>query len=222
MSDAERVAATPGAEALDIIVAHPARVYDAWLGGKDHFTADRQAGRPGRQDNPEIMPSVRANRAFLARAVRYLVREAGVHQFLDLGTGLPSAEQRPRGRPGRRPRRPRGLRRQRPDRPRHARALLTGTPGTAPYIDADIRDVREHPGQAHDTLDFTKPIGVMPLMILQFVPDADDPYALVRRFMPAVPSGKLPSSPALRRTKAPSASRPRRGRPATTRWSPRL
>src|SRR3954454_20707951 len=87
---------TSGTEArglaeLDISVAHPARVYDAWLGGKDHFAADRAAAQQVATTNPGIVPSVRSNRAFLVRVVRHLVEEAGIRQFLDLGTGLPSA-----------------------------------------------------------------------------------------------------------------------------------
>jgi hypothetical protein len=189
VSDAERLAATPGAEALDINVAHPARVYDAWLGGKDHFAADRQAAEQVVRTNPGIMPSVRANRGFLVRVVRHLVREAGVHQFLDLGTGLPSANN------------VHEVAQAADSDARvvyvdndpivlvHARALLTGTPGTVAYIDADIRDAETILDKAHDTLDFSKPIAVMLLMTLQFVPDADDPHALVKKFIAAVPSG---------------------------------
>src|SRR5690242_15872094 len=77
---------------LDTSVAHPARVYDYWLGGKDNFAADREAAEQVIAANPNVLPGVRANRAFLGRAVRYLAREAGVRQFLDLGTGLPTAQ----------------------------------------------------------------------------------------------------------------------------------
>ncbi len=189
VSDAERLAATPGAEALDINVAHPARVYDAWLGGKDHFAADRQAAEQVVRTNPGIMPSVRANRGFLVRVVRHLVREAGVHQFLDLGTGLPSANNVHEVAQAADP----GARVVYVDNDPivlvHARALLTGTPGTVSYIDADIRDAETILDKARDTLDFSKPIAVMLLMTLQFVPDADDPHALVKKFMAAVPSG---------------------------------
>jgi hypothetical protein len=189
VSDAERLAATPGTEALDISVAHPARVYDVWLGGKDHFAADRRAAEHVIRANPDIVPGVRANRAFLARVVRYLVREAGITQFLDLGTGLPSANNVHEVA-------------QSIDRTArvvyvdndpivlvHARALLTGTPGTIAYIDADIRDVDTILDKAGDTLDLTRPVAVMLLMTLHFIPDNDDPYALVHRFMDAVPSG---------------------------------
>jgi len=77
---------------LDTGVAHPARVYDYWLGGKDHFAVDREAAEQVIAANPAVLPGVRANRAFLGRAVRYLAGEAGIRQFLDLGTGLPTAQ----------------------------------------------------------------------------------------------------------------------------------
>jgi hypothetical protein len=76
---------------FDTTVAHPARVYNYWLGGKDNFEADRQAAERALAGGAKILPGVRANRAFLRRAVRYLVAEAGIRQFLDIGTGLPSA-----------------------------------------------------------------------------------------------------------------------------------
>ena len=189
VSDAERLAATPGTEALDISVAHPARVYDVWLGGKDHFAADRAAAEHVLRANPGIMPGVRANRAFLARVVRYLARDAGVTQFLDLGTGLPSANNvhevaqsiDPAARVVYVDNDPIVL--------VHARALLTGTPGTVAYIDADVRNADMILDKARDTLDFTRPVAVMVVMTLQFIPEEDDPYGLVHRFMDAVPSG---------------------------------
>ncbi len=76
---------------FDVSVAHPARVYNYWLGGKDHFAVNRETGDRAIAASPGVLPSVRANRAFLGKAVRYLAAEAGIRQFLDLGTGLPSA-----------------------------------------------------------------------------------------------------------------------------------
>ena len=189
MSDAERVAATPGTEALDISVAHPARVYDAWLGGKDHFAADRAAAEQVVRTNPAILSGVQANRAFLARAVRYLVREAGVTQFLDLGTGLPSANNVHEVAQAAAPEAKVVYVDNDPIVLVHARALLTGTPGTVAYIDADIRDAEMILDKARDTLDLHRPVAVMLLMTLQFIPDEDDPVGLVRRFMDPVPSG---------------------------------
>jgi S-adenosyl methyltransferase len=189
VSDAERLAATPGTEVLDISVAHPARVYDVWLGGKDHFAADRAAAEHVLRANPGILPGVRANRAFLARVVRYLVRDAGITQFLDLGTGLPSANNvhevaqsiDPAARVVYVDNDPIVL--------VHARALLTGTPGTVAYIDGDVRNADMILDKARDTLDFTRPVAVMLVMTLQLIPDEDDPYGLVHHFMDAVPSG---------------------------------
>ena len=87
-------AGDPGPEGvtLDTSVAHPARVYDYWLGGTDNFAADREAAEQVIAANPTVLAGVRANRAFLGRAVRYLAAEAGIRQFLDLGTGLPTAQ----------------------------------------------------------------------------------------------------------------------------------
>jgi S-adenosyl methyltransferase len=189
VSDAERVAATPGTEALDISVAHPARVYDAWLGGKDHFAADRAAAEQVVRTNPAILSGVQANRAFLARAVRYLVREAGVTQFLDLGTGLPSANNVHEVAQAAAPEAKVVYVDNDPIVLVHARALLTGTPGTVAYIDADIRDAEMILDKARDTLDLHRPVAVMLLMTLQFIPDADDPAGVVGTFMDAVPSG---------------------------------
>lgn len=76
---------------IDTSVPHVARVYDYWLGGKNHFAADRETGDEAIRAYPDMRSSVRANRAFLRRSVRYLTEEAGIRQFLDVGTGLPSA-----------------------------------------------------------------------------------------------------------------------------------
>jgi len=188
LSDAERLAATPGTEVLDISVAHPARVYDAWLGGKDHFQADRAAAAAVMKANPAIMPGVKGNRAFLGRLVRHLSM-AGVTQFLDLGTGLPSANNVHEVAQGLNPSARVVYVDNDPIVLVHARALLTGTRGTVAYIDADIRDAGAILDKARDTLDFTRPVAVMLLMTVQFIPDRYDPYGIVRTFMDAVPSG---------------------------------
>ncbi|MGZ4612349.1 MAG: SAM-dependent methyltransferase [Kineosporiaceae bacterium] len=174
---------------FDTSVAHPARVYDVWLGGKDHFAADRVAAERVRATNPGIVPGVRTNRAFLARVVRYLAADVGIRQFLDLGTGLPSANNvhevaqsvAPDARVVYVDFDPIVL--------AHARALLTGTPGTVAYIEADLRDPEAIFEKARDTLDLGRPVAVMLLMTLQFVLDDQDPYGLVRNYLDAVPSG---------------------------------
>jgi hypothetical protein len=170
-------------------VPHPARVYNYWLGGKDNFAADREAGDQALAAGAKILPGVRANRAFLRRAVRYLVAEKGIRQFLDIGTGLPSAgnthevaqEVASESRVVYVDNDPIVL--------AHARALLRSATGSVAYIDADARDTEKILGEAARTLDFSQPVAVMFLMILQYIPDPDDPWRIVREFLDAVPSG---------------------------------
>ena len=126
---------------VDTSVAHPARVYDYWLGGKDNFPADRAAGDAAVEANPDILPGVRANRRFLARAVHYLAGEAGIRQFLDLGTGLPSASNTHKVAQAEASDTRIVYVDNDPIVHAHARALLTSTEeGATAYIDADIRD----------------------------------------------------------------------------------
>jgi len=175
---------------LDTGVAHPARVYDYWLGGKDNFTADREAAEQVIAANPNVLPGVRANRAFLHRAVSYLGREAGTRQFLDLGAGLPTArnthEVAQESVLGARvvyvDNDPMVL--------AHARALLRGAAeGTTAYVPADIRDTDKVLEIAAETLDFTEPVAVMALMVLQYIPDDDDPWGIVSRLLSQLPAG---------------------------------
>jgi hypothetical protein len=174
---------------FDTSVAHPARVYDYWLGGKDNFAADREAGERVIAAQPAILVGVRANRAFLGRAVRYLATEAGIEQFLDLGTGIPTANNThevaqavlPSARVVYVDNDPIVL--------AHARALLTSTRGPTSYINADVRDTSAILKTAGRTLDFDQPVAVMLLMIMHLIPDSDDPYGIVRRLLDAVPSG---------------------------------
>ena len=182
--------AAPAPCEIDVSVAHPARVYDYWLGGKDNFAADRAAAQAGLEAFPDVVKSVRANRAFLGRAVRYLAAEVGIRQFLDIGTGLPSANNThevaqdvaPEARVVYVDNDPIVL--------LHAQALLTGTDqGQTDYIDADLRDTGKILQEAERTLDFTQPIAVMLLGILHFIPDSDDPYGIAAQLMAAVPPG---------------------------------
>ena len=175
---------------IDTSVAHPARVYDYWLGGKDNFTADRDAGDGVLAATPGLRERVRANRAFLVRAVRYLAAEAGIRQFLDIGTGIPSAnnthEVAQQTAPGSRivyvDNDPIVL--------THARALLAGGPmGSIQYIDGDVRDVASITRAAARTLDFTQPTALLLLGILHLIQDAEGPYEIVARLMDALPSG---------------------------------
>ena len=175
---------------IDTSVASIARIYDYWLGGKDNFKADRDAAEQMIQQYPDIVTGVRKNRAFLGRAVHYLAAEAGIRQFLDIGTGLPSSnnthEVAQRAAPDARivyvDNDPIVL--------SHAQALLTSTPeGACAYVDADIRDTGKILKDAANLLDFSRPVAVCLIMILQFVPDEDDPVSIVRALVDAIPSG---------------------------------
>jgi S-adenosyl methyltransferase len=185
---------------LDTSVAHPARVYDYWLGGKDNFAADREAAEQVIAANPNVLPGVRANRAFLGRAVRYLAGEAGIRQFLDLGTGLPTAENTHQVAQATAPDARVVYADNDPMVLTYARALLTSTPeGATAYLQADIRDTDNVLAGAAETLDFSKPVAVMALMILQYVPDDDDPWDIVRRLLdPLAPGSYLTVSDTVR------------------------
>src|SRR5271166_2900423 len=168
-------AAEKGARTLDARHAHSARVYNYWLGGKDNYAADREAAEQAIAANPGIVTDVRANRAFLVRAVRFMASECGIRQFLDIGTGLPTAgnthevaqEAAPDARIVYVDNDPIVL--------AHARALLTSTPeGTTSYLDADLRDTAAILQAAQHTLDFGEPIALMLLIILHMIPDSDD------------------------------------------------
>jgi O-methyltransferase involved in polyketide biosynthesis len=181
-----------GIQGFDATVAHPARVYDYWLGGKDNFEADRIAGEATIAAYPAIRASARANRAFLARTVRHLAAEEGIGQFLDLGTGLPTASNThevaqsvaAESRIVYVDNDPLVL--------SHARALLTSSPeGVTAYLDADLREVDHILRMAADTLDFSQPIAVMLLAILHYIPDLDEAQQIVARLMAAVPSGSF-------------------------------
>jgi S-adenosyl methyltransferase len=178
---------TPG---LDTGHAHSARVYNYWLGGKDNFAADREAAKQAIAANPGIVADVRANRAFLARAVHHLTAGCGVRQFLDIGTGLPTArnthevaqEAAPDTRVVYVDNDPIVL--------AHARALLTGArAGATAYLDADLRDTGTILAQARRTLDFSQPVALMLLIILHLIPDHEDPLGIVARLTGALPSG---------------------------------
>jgi O-methyltransferase involved in polyketide biosynthesis len=171
-------------------VAHPARIYNYWLGGKDNFAADRAAAEQAIAVDRNILLGVRANRAFLRRAVQYLAGEAGIRQFIDIGTGLPTAENTHEVAQAISP----DCRVIYVDNDPivlvHARALLTGTPeGTTTYIEADARDPARILAQAAETLDLTRPVAVMALTILQYIPDSDAPHQVVSQLMDAMAPG---------------------------------
>jgi hypothetical protein len=175
---------------FDTARAHQARIYDYVLGGKDNYAADRAAAEAILEVNPEMAFTARANRAFLGRVVRYLAAEAGVRQFLDIGTGIPTAGNTHEVAQAVAPESRVVYVDYDPVVLAHARALLTsGETGATEYIDADLRDTGAILGQAGQLLDFTKPVAVTLISILHAIPDADDPHAIVASLMGAVPSG---------------------------------
>jgi hypothetical protein len=174
---------------FDTSVAHMARVYDYWLGGKDNFAADRAAAEQAIAANPHILKDVRANRAFLARAVRYLAAECGIRQFLDIGTGIPTANNTHEVAQSVAPECRVVYVDNDPVVLAHARALLISDPeGATDYIHADLRDTDEILSRAAQTLDFSRPVAVTMMAILHLIPDDADPYRIVATLMAAAPS----------------------------------
>jgi hypothetical protein len=175
---------------FDTSVAHIARVYDYWLGGKDNFEADRTAGEEALAAYPDLVSSVRANRAFLARGVRFLAAEAGVRQFLDIGTGIPSANNTHEVAQSVAPESRVVYVDNDPIVLAHARALLVGGPeGTTDYLDADLRETEKILGYARGLLDFSQPVAVMLVAVLHLIGPEDHPHSIVSQFMDAVPPG---------------------------------
>jgi hypothetical protein len=184
------IASYPEPALLDADVPHCARVYDYWLGGKDNFAADRAAGEQVIEDCPHIVFSVRANRAFLARAVRFLAGEAGIRQFLDIGCGIPAANNTHEVAQSMAPESRVVYVDNDPIVLTHARALLASHPdGATSYADADLRDPRKILDAAAGLLDLDRPVAVMLMAILHHIDDEDDPYEIVRTLIDAVPSG---------------------------------
>ena len=175
---------------IDTNVAHPARVYDYWLGGTNNFPADREAAERVLAATPGLRERVRAGRRFLVRVVRYLAGPAGIHQFLDLGTGIPSANNTHEVAQSVDPSARVVYVDNDPIVAMHARALLTSTrEGSTHYIQADLRDPGPILEEARQTLDFEQPIAVMLLGVLHLVRDDEDPWGIVGRLMAAVPVG---------------------------------
>jgi hypothetical protein len=181
---------SPHIDRIRTDIAHNARVWNYWLGGKDNYSVDRAVGDQVTSLYPSIGEVARADRAFLGRAVRYLAGEAGVRQFLDIGTGLPTADNTHEV-----------AQRVAPDARvvyvdndpivlTHARALLTSSRrGVTEYVDADAHDPERILRAVGRTLDLGQPVAVMMLGILNFVLDTDTARSIVRTLMAAVPSG---------------------------------
>jgi hypothetical protein len=175
---------------LDTSIPQTARIWNYLLGGKDNFAADREVGDQILVGQPELAENARLSRAFLVRAVRYLAAEAGVRQFLDIGTGLPTANNThevaqsvaPESRIVYVDNDPLVL--------THARALLTSQPeGATSYIDADMHDMELVLREAGRTLDFSQPVAVLFMGVLGHVEDDAVAQAMVRQAIGAVPSG---------------------------------
>jgi SAM-dependent methyltransferase len=171
---------------------HSARVYDYYLGGKDNFAADRETGHRAMQSWPAVRTAVRENRAFLGRAVRYLAADAGIRQFLGIGTGLPSADNVHEVAQAVAPESCVVYVDNNPIVLAHARALLTSVPeGCTAYIDADLRDpetILASPEVA-ETLDLSRPVALMLVAVLHFLVDADDPGRVVATLLDALAPG---------------------------------
>jgi O-methyltransferase involved in polyketide biosynthesis len=176
---------------IDTAVPHSARIWNFWLGGKDNFEIDRQVGKQLQETYPAIVDLARSDRRFLRRAVRYLADEAGIRQFLDIGTGLPTSDNThevaqqvaPESRIVYVDNDPLVL--------VHARALLTSAPeGATAYLDADFREPEQILAAAASTLDFAAPLAVLLLGILGHFPDDDEVAALIGRLM----AGTVPGS----------------------------
>jgi hypothetical protein len=176
--------------AVDTTQPRSARVWNYLLGGKHHFPVDREYGDKVYEVYPEIADAARSGRAFLARVVRYLAGEAGTRQFLDIGSGLPIADNTHDV-----------AQRVAPDSRivyvdndpmvlAHAEGLLAGTAeGATAYIDADVRAPETILTAAAETLDFTRPIAVMLMGIMGNIADLGEAYTIVRRLKDALPSG---------------------------------
>ena len=177
---------------IDTSRPHPARTYDYMLGGKNHFAADREAVDRNLASYPALRTGPRENRAFLGRAVRYLAAEAGVRQFLDIGSGLPTTGNvhevaqatAPSSRVVYLDNDPLVL--------AHARALLTSSPeGRTAYISADMRDpaaILSNP-VTRDVLDFSQPVALMLVAVLHFIPDDAETAQVVATLLDALPAG---------------------------------
>jgi len=177
---------------IDTTVPHSARIWNYWLGGKDNFAADRLAGDQYVKTYPGIVDIARAGRAFIARAVRYMALEEGIRQFLDVGTGLPTADNTheiaQRAAPESRivyvDNDPLVL--------AHARALLTSTPqGACDYVDADMHDPAAILARAAATLDFGQPVALMLISVMGHISDDDEAQSIVHRLVAGLSSGSF-------------------------------
>lgn len=175
---------------IDTTVPHSARIWNYWLGGKDNYEVDRIAGEQTMAVLPEIVEIARASRGFLERVVRYLAADAGIRQFLDIGTGLPTVSNTHEVAQSVAPESRVVYVDNDPVVLAHAQALLVSSPeGATSYIEADARDADAILGHAGTMLDFSRPVAITMLGILPFIGDDDEAHAIVARLLAAVPAG---------------------------------
>ena len=180
------------ADDLRLDIPHSARMYDYYLGGKTNYEPDRELARKTMEMFPDAPIGARENRLFINRAVRYLVAEAGIRQFLDIGTGIPTSPNLHEVAQGEDPTCRVVYADNDPLVLAHARALMASTPeGATTYIHADLRDPDALLGSAElrRVLDLSRPVALSLIAVLHFVPDADDPWSLVARYLDALPAG---------------------------------
>ena len=177
---------------IDTSVAHIARVQDYWLGGRDNFAADRHAGEEAMAAFPGLVASVRSTRAFLARTVRYLTADQGIRQFLDIGTGIPTAGNTHSVAQAIAPEALVVYMDNDPVVFAHARGLLSSGPhGSTAYLDTDLRDTGSVLAEAARMLDLTQPVALVLSSVLQFVPDAEDPLKIVDTLLDSLAPGSF-------------------------------
>jgi hypothetical protein len=180
----------PNGPTIDSSRPHSARVWNYWQGGKDFYPVDRVVGDQVREMFPDISRLARADRAFLGRAVRFLAGEAGIRQYLDVGTGLPTANNTHQVAQAIAPESRIVYVDNDPLVLVHARALLTSTPeGACDYLDADLQDTGKILTEAARTLDFSQPVALMLLGIVGQVDDSEQPLSIIRQLMEPLPSG---------------------------------
>jgi O-methyltransferase involved in polyketide biosynthesis len=184
--------ATAARTGLDTTVSHSARIWNYWLGGKDNFAVDREAGDRVAAMLPIIVAQARADRAILGRAVRYLAGQEGIRQFLDIGTGLPTADNTHQVAQQTAPEARIVYVDNDPLVLSHARALLTSSPeGVCDYIDGDLREPDKILSAAARALDFTRPVALLLLGVLHHIADTDQAYSIVGRLMAALAPGSF-------------------------------
>ena len=181
----------PASTTVDTSVPHSARVWNYWLGGQDNYPIDRQVGDDFARLYPDITVVAQTSRAFLKRAIVFLAAEAGVRQFLDIGTGMPTAENTHQVAQAVAPAARIVYVDNDPVVLAPAQTLLTSTPeGATEYVDGDLRDPAAILAAAgRSTLDLSQPVGLILMNILGHLPDLEEAVSIVRHLMGALPSG---------------------------------